>query len=247
MRRIRRAPLSEEANGLMARCQDQLDRDPTLVAGEHWSRSRPKLVAVGVLTTLEQMAGPTTRCFYCCDSRGADIEHFRPKARPEWRALVFTWTNLLLCCTACGRKKGDRFPVGSAGEPLLIDPTIEDPWRFLVFDEDTGRLVPRQFADGEDARGQAVANGHLLPLNIEAVTHGRRVAWRQICSATRRFLDLQISEDELIEAVERAEERGLGSWIFHHEGATLAPFARLIADHPALAQRIRVRLSEPHL
>lgn len=247
MRRIRRAPLSEEANGLMARCQDQLDRDATLVAGEHWSRSRPKLVAVGVLTTLEQMAGPTTRCFYCCDSRGADIEHFRPKSRPEWRPLVFAWPNLLLCCTACGRKKGDRFPVDDAGKPLLIDPTLEDPWHYLVFDEENGLLVPRQLPSGAaDARGCAVTDGRYLPLNDEKVTQGRRRAWRLLRDATQRLLRDECSEDELLEAVEHAEERGIGSWSFIHEGALLDPFATLFALRPSTFERVRAWIRAQH-
>lgn len=41
---------------------------------------------------------------------------------------MFKWRNLLLCCSECGRLKGNRFPL-QGKKPLLIDPTKEQPWR----------------------------------------------------------------------------------------------------------------------
>lgn len=106
MRRIHRVPLPA---GAMA----YLDRRRVVTAGaanveQAWKSARQTKALATVVHTLQSMAGARERCMYCVDSHGSDVEHFWPKAGYPQRA--FEWPNLLLCCTECGRLKGDRFP-----------------------------------------------------------------------------------------------------------------------------------------
>lgn len=90
------------------------------------------------------------RCSYCEISPGEVIDHFRPKAgsdREEGKFdfqyycwLATEWENLYLCCHACNRSKGSKFPVkrpgaiGAAVSDLrheegafLLDPCYDRP------------------------------------------------------------------------------------------------------------------------
>lgn len=100
-------------------------------------------------------------CAYCegqIRESGNPIEHFRPKgavhddkqkqiASGYWW-LTWSWENLLRACDTCNDNahKGNQFPLLDEGarlgamqtppgdeRPLLIDPTREDPIRFIEF------------------------------------------------------------------------------------------------------------------
>src|SRR5262249_19201025 len=95
-----------------------------------------------------------------------DVEHFRPKAgyrqhpedplvRPGYYWLAYEWSNLLFCCQLCNQRfKGNHFPLADPArrarshrdditqeEPLLINPTTEDPADFLEFRENVIRAI----------------------------------------------------------------------------------------------------------
>lgn len=86
------------------------------------------------------------KCWYCekaVEMSDQPVEHFRPKATYWW--LSWTWSNLHFACEQCNRHKGDRFelrggtrltpeemPPGTE-EPLLLDPSAEDPSIHIVF------------------------------------------------------------------------------------------------------------------
>ena len=92
-----------------------------------------------VRAKLQEMAAGRTRCMYCEDSLGTDIEHFYPKAQHPERA--FTWTNYLLACSHCNSNlKRELFPLLN-GQPALIDPSSDDPAQHLSFLPSTGALV----------------------------------------------------------------------------------------------------------
>lgn len=59
-----------------------------------------------------------------------DIEHFKPKAKFPYEAVI--WENLLLSCKKCNGagQKGDEWPLESEGG-LLINPCEEDPNDFF--------------------------------------------------------------------------------------------------------------------
>jgi hypothetical protein len=46
-------------------------------------------------------------------------------------------------CGQCNRSKLTQFPLDARGEPLLIDPTVEDPALHLDTSPQQGRLVAR--------------------------------------------------------------------------------------------------------
>ena len=80
---------------------------------------------------LIEMAPGNRRCMYCGDSLGTDIDHFQPIAKNV--ARTFDWLNHLLACSHCNsNEKRDQFPFDSDGNPLLIDPTRDDPDRHLL-------------------------------------------------------------------------------------------------------------------
>ncbi|HEY0481955.1 MAG TPA: hypothetical protein VGD37_30765, partial [Kofleriaceae bacterium] len=102
-----------------------------------------------------------------------DVEHFRPKGavrqadsepmqRPGYYWLAYDWQNLLFACERCNRRhKKNLFPLSeparrarshrdaAAGEaPVFIDPSAEDPERYISFREH----VP--IAVGGNVRGE---------------------------------------------------------------------------------------------
>lgn len=95
------------------------------------------------------------KCAYC-ESKivhvsWGDIEHFRPK--DTFPLLAVVWENLLLGCSICnGAKfKGTKFPLDTNGEPLLINPCIDNPEEHLEFEYDQ---ISKQFiVVGKDDKG----------------------------------------------------------------------------------------------
>ena len=147
MRRLTRPPLPARTSSFLARCQsraDTLQEQGTLDIEREWRNARQRKALTGVLDALRNLSGPHWRCMYCTDSHGCDIEHFRPKK--PYPTHAFHWLNLLLCCTTCNRKKGDQFPTLN-GAPLLIDPTVDDPWEHLDFEPESGLIKARYDAE----------------------------------------------------------------------------------------------------
>ncbi|MFE0134981.1 hypothetical protein ACFWY6_25935 [Streptomyces sp. NPDC059037] len=71
-------------------------------------------------------------CMYCGSCTGTDIEHFEPREHNSLQ--TFRWTNHLLACGPCNSKyKGTWWKCDEeTGEPLLVDPTRDDPFAHLV-------------------------------------------------------------------------------------------------------------------
>lgn len=98
------------------------------------------------------------RCAFCerpRDGCEVDVEHFRPCSRYWW--LAWSWDNQLAACKRCNGSshKGDNFPLRDearrlvaeemppgAEEPLLIDPSAEDPIDHIQFKRVAGLWVP---------------------------------------------------------------------------------------------------------
>lgn len=110
---------------------------------------------------LTAMCSGARRCAYCEDSAADEVEHIRPKALyPE---AVFVWSNYLYACGPCNGPKNDHFAVFASGamtevsrspkapvlppipgDPVLLNPRVEDPCAFLALDlRDTFWFVPR--------------------------------------------------------------------------------------------------------
>lgn len=115
--------------------------DPAAKAESLW-RGRKAKADREIVRTLRRMVEPLERCMYCEDSRGVDVEHFRPKT--TYPGSTFDWWNLLLACSYCNSNaKRTQFPLSASGQPLLLDPTRDDPAHHLDFSPNTGRFVAR--------------------------------------------------------------------------------------------------------
>lgn len=232
MRKIRRLPLPSRATAFLARKQSEVVASN---ARSKWKASRATKTMRRVLEVLTQMAGPRARCMFCGDSRGADIDHFWPVV-PHFRR-TFLWENLLLVCTACNRCKGNRFVLDGRGSPLLIDPTVDNPWDSLYFDSTTGIVTFRFSLEGvPNPRGRHTTDPDVLPLNIEAITEGRRRVGRKLRRAVIHFLDgghsVQDRTRILLETLRDTDDYGLGHWYFERDGANEHPFANLKSQFP---------------
>jgi uncharacterized protein (TIGR02646 family) len=153
--------------------QDEIDHEPSYAAmvleakKKFKSRNTEKSATFrAVRTTLTRMCGDERRCMYCEDNVADEVEHFRPKdLYPE---VVFAWKNYLYACGPCNGPKNAQFSVldhlGAvtnvtrapkapivgpiSGDPVLIDPRSEDPFRFLFLDiRDTFEFSPHPSAD----------------------------------------------------------------------------------------------------
>jgi uncharacterized protein (TIGR02646 family) len=238
MRKITRVALQAKTQGYLEKKQIEVDsgKDPT----KAWNAARKtKTISEGVVGTLVLMAGVRARCMFCEDSRGADVEHFWPKVKYPNR--TFAWTNMLLVCTACGRKKGDRFELDAANLPLFIDPTAEEPWDFLFFDADTGIITARYnpTTGTPDAKGEHMTAPLVLPINVEAITNGRLRTKRNLRRAITAFFhsvniggDPKDACEDLLAAVKDNSDYGLVVWYFLRDGKDDSPFRELKANHP---------------
>ena len=135
-----------------------------------------------------------TRCGYCEDSAGDEIEHIKPKdLYPE---DVFVWENYLLACGPCNRGKNNRFAVlrdgrlldvtrgrkdpvrkPKCGSPAPINPRAEDPLAFLDLEiMDTFWFLPRDGLSEVDEM-RADYSIDVLKLNRDVLVEARREAY----------------------------------------------------------------------
>ena len=117
------------------------------------------------------MAFGVDRCFYCEDSAGTTIDHWRPIVLSL--DGTYYWPNHILSCGTCNsRYKVDKFPTDPTGAPLLLDPTTEDPLDHLAYSPLTGMWVPTSL------RGEATIE--VLALNREELQERRRYEWNSL-------------------------------------------------------------------
>ena len=226
MRRIHRVALP-------AKVRAYLEQRRAATAGaasvdDAWKNARRTQALGAVVRTLQSMAGPRERCMYCVDSHGSDIEHFWPKS--AYTHLAFDWPNMLLCCTECGRLKGDRFPLLASGLPELVDPSAEDPWEHLDFDPDTGNLTARYDATSAAPSARGVGTVRLLQFDRrEAMTEGYRRTYRRLADCVHRAMALPgaIDAAQLASDLRRLDDHGLMGWCFGPIGSKFHPFVDL--------------------
>jgi uncharacterized protein (TIGR02646 family) len=169
------------------------------------------------------------KCAYC-EAKGShvahgDVEHFRPKGgyqetrdtlliKPGYYWLAYDWSNLLFCCQICNQThKRNQFPLVDesrrarshkhaihAEEPLLIDPSSEDPAKFMDFHEEYIRAI-----DG-DKRGEATIAA--LGLNRDKMIERRRdaLAKLKLLVKSRDRLADQISQQPNAELIHLLDE-----------------------------------------
>ena len=232
MRRLTRPPLPARTSAFLARCQaraDNAQEQGTLDIEREWRNARQRKALTGVLDTLRTMSGPHWRCMYCTDSHGCDIKHFPPKK--PYPTHAFHWLNLLLCCTTCNRKKGDQFPT-LEGAPLLIDPTVDDPWEHLDFEPESGLIKARYDAQSDQRSPKGLETVRLLALDRREVTIGHSKTFRRLKRTVERALDAGGSAPALIAELLEEDDHGLLPWCFGEIGRTVEPFSDLRLQQP---------------
>lgn len=235
MRRVTRLELPPPAQAFLTRERKRLGDNPAN-PGAVWKRAREKAGMKGVRAVLCDMAGKRERCMYCSDSHGSDIEHFWPKT--PYPGKMFDWLNLLLCCNPCGRHKGDRFPLEGM-DPLLIDPSADDPWQHLDFDPVTGNITARfdPVARAFSRRGEATVN--VLHLDRrEALAAGYRKTWRRIEKLVESQLSQPSSPDTFAVKLRHEDDHGLLDWCLHGTGQNVHPFPHLREKQPLVWKRL---------
>lgn len=234
MKRIFRSTLAKAPQRYLDSRQSVVDRKlgrHELNIAREWKSARQTKAIRLVVGVLRRMIGPRERCMYCLDSHACDVEHFFPKANFPERAFV--WRNLLLCCTECGRLKGRQFPVAK-GEPLLIDPTAEDPWRYLEFDPDTGVLTARFDIQANDWSLKGAKTVEVLQLDRrEALENVYKSTFRRLSSIVQETLGSGVIDaPRLVHKLQDADDHGLLPWCFGSSGQTVPPFRSLHSLHP---------------
>ena len=240
MRRVRRLKLDRETSRGLKQKQDEANNKS--ISGEfdraaYWKKARKTKALLTVLSTLQKMAGNRERCMYCLDSHGTDIEHFWPQS--TYPQMMFLWPNHLLCCTDCGRIKGDRFPLKD-GMPLILDPTVDEPWNYIDFDPETGNLVARYDLDIDDVSVRGAATVDVLRLNKrESLANGHLKSLRRLSQRVSAFLSSGGSEGtDLVDALLKDDDYGLLGWCIIGNGWKTAPFNTLRQDYPTIWQAL---------
>ncbi len=218
----------------------------TLDPEQEWRNGRQSGPFTDVVSTLTVMAGERDRCMYCVDSHGGDVDHFKPKKRfPE---CMFRWRNLLLSCTVCGRLKGEKFPVDSANEPLLVDPTADDPWLWLDFDPDTGNVMARYDVVAGKRSSKGDATVELLHLDRrEAMSVGYRRTFKRIQQVVESALaGGSPNAAAMIGLLREADDHGLLEWCFSDRGRQLSPFNELFTQRREVWEQCAAALGAPN-
>lgn len=235
MRRVHRRSLPLAARLELRRRQASCSAE---TAREDWRRYRAAVASGAAVEELRRMAGTRQRCFYCRDSRAADVEHFVPITEDEGQ--TFYWPNLLWVCPECNRRKVSRFP-RQDGQPLLINPVEVDPWEHVILDSATGRLAPRFRVDGSiDPMGDTTIE-IIAPLNFESVTEGRIKAIRRLRVGADAVLihgDTSKTRQRLHEAV-GDDDFGVANWYLEWEGREETAVRRALPDLATSLEALR--------
>ena len=236
MRKLSRLPLEKRVATYLAKKQAEVNIGVDV--RRKWKAAQRTRSLKKVHDTLVRMVGIRERCMFCEDSHGVEIDHFWPIVPHIHR--TFRWDNFLLVCGACNRKKGNRFEIDQNGDPLLIDPTLQDPWDDLYFDSATGQLTARFLASVESPRGVYTTNSSVLPLNCQAVAEGRKTTTRNIRRVIEQFLARAAPSPSdivgLVDFVRDLDCCGLARWFFNRDGANEPPFSTLRQNRPNVWQ-----------
>lgn len=140
--------------------------DQKITARSRWESKSPKEFAF-IKDALRSMCSGIERCMYCEDSKGTDIEHFRPKS--DYPHLAFTWSNYLLACSHCNsNEKRDEFPLDADQQAMIIDPCTDNPNDHLAL-LPTGEYACRTPKGFESVR--------VFGLNRSDLVEARRISW----------------------------------------------------------------------
>ena len=233
MRHVDRLPLPARTSAYLAGRQLAVDKGGD--AKPLWDGARQTRAFSPVTATLRKMAGATQRCVFCEDSLGADVDHFWPvRGEPGYPERTFEWENLLVVCTPCNRAKGTDFPLAGDGQPLLIDPTADEPTEHLGFVPETGELAAVWEPGGEESKRGVETLRVIHNVISEPVNDRRRAAYEVLEDAVQEYLDGDRNSTSLINTIRKHRDFGLAHWAFLGRGASRRPFADLQTSAPAV-------------
>lgn len=211
-----------------------------------WTRARRTKRMKKVAQVLASMTGIRERCMYCDDSRATDIDHYKPKR--EYFDMVFAWLNMLWVCAQCNRLKAIAFPLDDFGEGLILNPTLDDPWRHLVYDSMTNELSARwDAATGlESPKGRATLSV-VSSLSHQAVNEGRGRTRRNLVRAVNSFMTSAGDQSDLLalsDAINDNDCYGLVDWFFLRDGVDEVPFRTMKVGRAPAWESVLATLSE---
>ncbi len=126
------AGFADRAATWRARFAEYRQRKPDITASAVWNSVRGDIHADAEI--LAQRFHH--KCAYCEARPGhvshPHVEHFRPKGLTRFEGNMFDWGNWLLSCGICNEEKWKHFPEED-GQPLLLNPAEEEPFRHLCF------------------------------------------------------------------------------------------------------------------
>jgi uncharacterized protein (TIGR02646 family) len=201
-------------------------RSPEIDAA--WRRLHNTSTRDALVSALRAMSDD--KCAYCECADPRDVEHFYPKSRHPER--MFRWDNLLFVCKTCNLDKKERFPMDGA-QPLLIEPSAEDPARFFSWDPSTGRPL----VDNEPTRRRrAEETLKTLPrLKNQALAEERRQL---------RLVVLFLLTEVLEEAPRPPDVVSRLQTLFAPTQPWRSVLRQLVSEEPALIAAVRARAPE---
>ena len=134
-------------------------------------------------------------CVYCreVDSTAPSIhfsvDHYRPKALPEFKHLECEYSNLYYCCLNCNSRKSDYWP--KKDEPRIANPCDDIMVSHLKLNPRTAVYEPRT-ADGRQM-------AKLLQLNEPEKVEFRKTTLTQVAA-------LQVAHSQLGDDVKKVEQ-----------------------------------------
>ncbi|MFE0457973.1 HNH endonuclease [Kitasatospora sp. NPDC058965] len=222
---LQRGPLPEELTARMVARTERIAAHRG-AAREAWRDART--IRRDLMVHLIAMASGLSRCMYCGDSEGTSIDHFEPIARAPQRA--FDWLNHLWACSFCNsNQKRDLFPTDRGGEPLLIDPTSEEPADHLDLVLVTGAYRARTPKGSETIR--------IFGLDRPVLERGRAHAYVRCRSMLRdlaRLVD-QEERDEASSVVQALAVQPFADVLYEMLRLRTAPRAALVFGAEAVA------------
>lgn len=113
-------------NGWVDYYRDRLGSRPT---DSQWRR---------FIDDLQQMFSGL--CAYCEENTAGEVDHFKPISR--FPHLVYEWSNWVLSCPHCNRRKSNKWPSTGYVDPCTED-TKERPEHYFTFNTETQALTPK--------------------------------------------------------------------------------------------------------
>jgi uncharacterized protein (TIGR02646 family) len=228
MKAIVRGQLSPKTSAFLAKRTAAVTAspDPFGEAGRLWRQQKNRAFRE-IREHLDRMATGIARCMYCEDSEGSGIDHFWPRNGHPYRA--FDWLNYLLACSICNsNSKRDQFPLDQSGQPLLVDPTAEDPLDHLTL---TSPGVIR--ATTEKGRRSI----EIFRLDRKKLERGRQRAWQALGIFITRYAQAMRDQDDdqAHQITELVRDYPFASVLAHLLRAAGSPHASALVDTRVLA------------